>query len=200
MFPILQSQPPFSVLDLPGLFAWYKASDVYGNNTNPASGTHLAIWNDKSTSGFDFTQAVGANQPEFITNQQNGHPGVYFIVPNDMVGPAAFLSHVSSGIYTIYMVMRAFSGDNIPLMAVADDLNNRFNFIVPLSANSSVYIDYGDVIGGNRLIVAEADIFSGTYAHCFQVDTPAINNFRNNTLLGTNNNAGTFTPGVKVPH
>ena len=202
-FPILQSSRIFNpVDDIPGIFAWYHANNVYGNNTNPTTGTAIATWADLTPNGYDFTQGAGAAQPTFTTNLQNDHPGIVFNMASDLVGPNSFLLNLSTT-YTIYIVMKSDTAVNlqeIPLVAVADDLSNRFIFLVPNDGNTSVYMDFGDLFAGSRLVVSEADIYSSPYAHCFEIDPPNMTNYRNNIQKGTNATALSFTPGAKIPH
>lgn len=58
--------------------AWLDGADVTGTGTNPAHGTKLATWVDKTGAAQNATEAVPANQPTFQTGVKNGLPAVYF--------------------------------------------------------------------------------------------------------------------------
>jgi hypothetical protein len=198
MFPILQPQKLFTPFSAPGLFAWYHANNVNGNNTNPVSGSAITSWVDLSLNGYDFNE-TGSNTI-FTENLQNGHPGIVFNTASNLQSVLAFLQKVQPGQFTIYIVMKALTGnDTVPLQAVTDILANRFSLIVPFNVNLNVIMDFGNALGGNRLSVLESNIFSNTFAHCFQINTPTMSLYQNNVLMGTNSGAGTFNPAGKVP-
>lgn len=66
---------PFSPLDLPGLTAWYDASDA--TSFTFSSGSVVSQWNDKSGNGLHLTQATVGNQPA-RTGTQNGRATVVY--------------------------------------------------------------------------------------------------------------------------
>lgn len=189
-------------LSLPGIFAWYNARNLLGDGSVPADNTPVSLWADLSPNGYNFIQGSGANQPVFKTNIQAGNPGVFFNTPKELLGPNSFLQNISTK-YTMYIVMKSInplSGDqDFALIATPDDLSNRFNFLVPLFINTSVYMDFGNVFAGQRVISFEPDIYDVTYAHCFAASPPNLSIFRNGLLEDTIPTAGTFVPGAKIP-
>jgi hypothetical protein len=188
-------------LRAPGYFAEYNAINPNADGTQPSNDDPLQTWKDLSSNHYDFTNPTLANQPLFKTNQQNGNPGIFFSNTKDLIGPAGFLTPIATGVFTLYIVMKVASlTEAVPLFAMPDDFNNRFILVIPLALDVNVYFDFGDVAANKRIKVFEADIYNQAYAHAFQANTPALTIFRNNATFASNNNAGTFTPGVKVPH
>jgi hypothetical protein len=59
---------PFSPLSIANCKLWLDASDTA---TISLSGSSVTQWNDKSTNGFNVTQATGARQPSSGINTQN---------------------------------------------------------------------------------------------------------------------------------
>lgn len=66
-----------SPTDVANLFAWYEA-DSLGVSAGLTNGAAVATWADQSGNRYDVTQATGANQPIFNTNQINGLPALTF--------------------------------------------------------------------------------------------------------------------------
>ena len=61
--------PPFSPSDFSNLELWLDASDTA---TITLSGSAVTQWNDKSASGYTFTQGTAAYRPQSGTRTQNG--------------------------------------------------------------------------------------------------------------------------------
>lgn len=68
----------FQPTQIPGgnLQVWLDAADVNGNGTQPAIGTNVSSWVDKSGNGRNFSQVNAGNQPLFTTYLSN--PAVQF--------------------------------------------------------------------------------------------------------------------------
>lgn len=189
----------FNPLNLPGIFAWYTTKNVLGNGTTPADNTPVSLWADLSPNSYNFSQSIGSNQPIFKRNIQSGNPGILFNSSKELLGPISLLQNITTQ-YTMYFVMQSFASiDAAILFAKPDDLTNRLGLVVPLALNTSVYMDFGNIFSGQRLIVSEPDIYGTTYGHCFTVSSPNMFNYRNNVLMGTNSSGGTFSPGGKTP-
>ena len=63
----------FSPKNVPGLIGWWDAAD---SSTITLNGSTVSQWNDKSTSGFNVSQATAANQPSYVSSSLNGKPGL----------------------------------------------------------------------------------------------------------------------------
>ena len=62
---------------LPGLRVWVTAKDINNNGQQPADGSALATWVNKTGLG-NLTQGTGAKQPTYKTAIVNGRAGVRF--------------------------------------------------------------------------------------------------------------------------
>lgn len=76
---------PFLPNQLTGLVLWLDASDPFANGSLPPNNSSVAQWIDKSKNGNDAIQATTAAKPTFLTNQQNGLPGISFSGTNYML-------------------------------------------------------------------------------------------------------------------
>ncbi len=59
---------------LPGLTAWYDAADPLGTGFQPANGTVISTWADKTSESLNPMIATGS--PTYTTGSQNGLPGI----------------------------------------------------------------------------------------------------------------------------
>jgi hypothetical protein len=69
---------PASAIPSSGLVLWIDATDATGTGTNPASGTALATWADKSGAGHPATQGTATNRPTLVANALGTNPVVRF--------------------------------------------------------------------------------------------------------------------------
>lgn len=69
----------FNPRQIGGNVLWLDANDPNANGTQPANGTSIPVWLDKSLIINNAGQHTGAAQPIFNTNQINGLPGITFI-------------------------------------------------------------------------------------------------------------------------
>jgi hypothetical protein len=53
----------FDPAGIPGLSLWLDAADVNGDGNNPVHGTPVAVWHDKSSAGYDVSQADSSYRP-----------------------------------------------------------------------------------------------------------------------------------------
>ena len=64
----------YSTSYLPGLTAWYDAADPLGTGFQPANGTVISTWADKTSESLNPMIATGS--PTYTTTSQNGLPGI----------------------------------------------------------------------------------------------------------------------------
>ena len=64
----------YSTSYLPGLTAWYDATDPLGTGFQPANGTVISNWADKA--GESLHPMIAVDSPTYTTNSQNGLPGI----------------------------------------------------------------------------------------------------------------------------
>lgn len=179
---------------------WGDGNDPAATGVAPSNGTSISQFTDKSGYARNFFQPAGGLQWTFNTGLQNGLGGLsgsgtqYMEITSD-----ALTSTLGSG-YSQVVVMRQASGvDSAAYWAVPDDTSNRLIGIFR-DADSSVYIDYGDIFSGGRLITSEPGFVGNTYLHGLVVDTgnSELINYRDGVELDTGVLASTFTPGSKT--
>jgi len=87
----------WSPLDLPGLVAWYDASQITGLSDGDPVGT----WSDLSGNSHDATQATAALKPLYKTNLQNG----LAMVRGDGTDDVLLSDSLASNVGTIFAVL-----------------------------------------------------------------------------------------------
>jgi hypothetical protein len=67
------------IFRLPGLTAWWSATNPAGDNIIPANGSSVSPWVNLFNNGLlNGTNGTGANQPTYNTNSSNGYPSLVF--------------------------------------------------------------------------------------------------------------------------
>ncbi|NCI49352.1 choice-of-anchor D domain-containing protein, partial [Sediminibacterium roseum] len=72
-----------------GILMWLDASNIDGDGVagnDPATGTSLGIWKDRSGKGNNATTLAGQNNITYVTNQVNGKPVARFARVSDALG------------------------------------------------------------------------------------------------------------------
>lgn len=72
---LVQAQQPSTIS---GLQLWLDAADVTGTGTNPANGTTVTTWKDKSAQHHDAVQANGQSAGVLASSSINGLPAMHF--------------------------------------------------------------------------------------------------------------------------
>jgi hypothetical protein len=103
----VQAVEAFVPTDISGCQLWLDAAD----DTTISIGTGVSQWDDKSGNARHATQAVGANQPAYITAGKNGLNLVRFDGSNDRLTLPEFLSNPSLSIYIVRKVTTAGDRD-----------------------------------------------------------------------------------------
>lgn len=171
---------PAAVVATPGNVSgctlWLNAAFITGKS----NGDSMSSWDDSSGNGITTTQATGARQPTYQTNQVNGLPGVLF-------GTAA-----NNGMLTNLTVTNPFSVLCVYASVSNSNTSRRLlqgsnNWLLGPYQLSHQYYD-GAFIVGNSVVAGE-----WTYAVITQSSAGAV--FRTNgTQRGTN--ANTTAPGT----
>ena len=86
----------FTLRSIPGLTAWYDATDPLGSGTAPPDGTVLSNWVDKSSNAYTMA-ATGS--PTFNTALQNGRPGISLSGNSDYAPTSYFEVSIPSGTF-----------------------------------------------------------------------------------------------------
>jgi hypothetical protein len=117
---------PFSPANIPGITAWWDASDpstlfdATSGGIAVAAGGEVARLEDKSGNGRHFTQDTSANRPTRKTSEQNGLDVLRLDGTNDQMAIAAdFSAFFSEDAGTAFVVAKAESvttNDDIPYL------------------------------------------------------------------------------------
>ncbi len=73
-----QVNPFFTPTQFSGCAVWLDGADPNGNGIQPANGTLISTWRDKSGNNTNATQATAINQPVYQTELLNGLPTLQF--------------------------------------------------------------------------------------------------------------------------
>jgi len=80
----LQIIPPFSIANISGIQLWFDGRDPAGNGNQPADGSNITVWNDKSGKGYNTNAITGA--PTYsVKNGVVFDGNSYFTLPNDSI-------------------------------------------------------------------------------------------------------------------
>jgi len=82
---------------LPGLTAWYDAADPLGTGFQPANGTVISTWVDKTSESLNPMIATGS--PTYTTGSQNGLPGITISGNSGFNMTNYFQAYVPSGTF-----------------------------------------------------------------------------------------------------
>ena len=101
----IQKRLPFKPTDIGGCQLWLDAADV---TTMILNGTKVTQWNDKSISGYNFTQATSGNKPTYSTASKNSLNTITFTSANStyLLGTASttFMGTNSISVYGVFKI------------------------------------------------------------------------------------------------
>lgn len=184
---VQQETGPFSPDDIANLILWLDATDPANTGVQPANGTALSQWVDKSPEGYVALQAVGAQQPIFTTNVQNGLPCVVFTAASSQTF-LVFPNFECKAQSTMFVaVKQAAAGSNQFIMEQSPD-----------AASNNGFWMYGGSFGACRrntaLVTAStgsASWLGSTFTYFYSIyNGTNLEVFLKNTLAGTGTNAG----------
>lgn len=137
----------FSKTGTSNLRGWFDANDLDGDNIftdNPANGTAVTAWVDKSSSGNNLTQGTAANQP--VYNTGGTYKSINFTF-STTTGQTDFMSFITPGHYapgTAYFVLLATDpGASLVSHILLDDANRSLRFEQYDNTNRIGYTVYG---------------------------------------------------------
>lgn len=126
-----------------GCVAWFDASDVNGDGTNPSNGASVETWKDKSGNGYDATQGTSGARPTYQTNVINSNrPVIRFDGSDDGLRNGTMHGTPAS---TIIAVAKQTAGTNHQRLYAALNDNNIFFG----SGNGNFTTFYGNDAGWN---------------------------------------------------
>jgi hypothetical protein len=185
----------FAPTDLSGLIGWFKADSLALSN-----GAAVATWTDLAPAPHDLSQATGANQPTYNTNQINGLPAVTFDGTNDSLASAAWASPTAGG--TIFAVANVALVDGASHMLALHAATA--NYTTPwcrmmLRVNSANHLEG---IWNAASVVTWAVSESGTATTGWQritltYDQSNVNMLRGDTNVGTKAATGALTSSTQ---
>ena len=156
--------------DLTGLVLWVDAQDVNGTGVQPADGTSITTWTDKSGAGHNLTRQSGT-----ITYQSTGfdgvNPGLRFPLVARMTGANVFGSTYQNQMTVFFVNANDTITNNFVLNLNGTNTGSniadgRFSFHTPWTDNN-VYFDAGACCGTTRLSgpfpnpLTETTLFTG---------------------------------------
>ncbi len=154
-----------------GLVLWADGKDINNTGVQPANGSLITIWADKSGNGNDLL-ASAALAPTYNSTEFDGvNPGLRFINGKKMSAATPFAAVYDDTVSVFFVNANVtltsnfvvnINGDNTSSNAV----DGRFSFHTPW-INNRVYFDAGACCGGTRLqgvfpnAVTETTLFTG---------------------------------------
>ena len=145
--------------DLPGLLFWLDATDINGTGSNPADGTPVATWVDKSSNGFLFNRIDATESPVLQATGFRGLPTVR--VDDTMDGfqaPGTFSS--PSGSYTVFFVGQQIESNIGGFNAYLFDLSGTDRFLFWLNDDNSPGFYYQNAFQGPPAIQDSSEVYA----------------------------------------
>jgi len=137
-----------------GLVFWVDAQDVNGNGAQPANGSTVSTWVDKSGGGNNLTTAAGT-----VTFEETGfdgtNPGLRFPLVARMAAANPFSGNFQDEITVFFVNANVTLTNNFSLTLNGTNqgsniADGRFSFHTPW-VNNQVYFDSGACCGSTRL-------------------------------------------------
>lgn len=202
-----------------GLQLWLDASDVNGTGTNPANGSNITTWTDKSPANRQVTQISNQNAAILNSNQINGKPVMHFTRTTNIKGsvfnvPSLDIRAGSKPAITIFTVYK--QGTNVESQQGIWGCDNGGwdRFFMTIFANNSsdgvvaigpappynVSISGAGVTGVTKLLTAVYDrgvnggstiYYNGTPVQSV-TDNTALTDAQNSFFIGWDGDDNTF--------
>jgi hypothetical protein len=170
----------YSIDSTPSLHLDASILDGSDSANNPANGTSVATWGDRSGNNYDFTEAT--NQPIFRSSLLRGKAGVEFDGSNDILSDSDFFSNADFSAEEATMIVVGIPGRDGSGGFGVNTQDTYFQFVktsnVTNSTDSFGTTDYSANFLSARLSAAALD---STYRQ-----TPTSRPFINACKVGTN--------------
>lgn len=156
--------------DVSGLVFWVDAQDVNGNGIQPANGSSIATWADKSGGGHNLTTAAGTVIFE-AAGFDGVNPGLRFPLIARMAASNPFAGNFQNEMTVFFVNSNVTRTNNFALTLNGTNTGSniadgRFSFHTPWSDNN-LYYDAGACCGSTRLsgpfpnALTETTVFTG---------------------------------------
>ncbi len=149
---------------LPGLQAWYDATDPLGTGVQPANGTVISNWADKA--GESLNPMIAAGSPTFTTGSQNGLPGITVAGNSGMSIPTHYQAQISPG---------TFSAQLDAFVVYKNTSAVTYNALISRSSASVLY--------NAPLDIYDTAIFAGVYPGSFAQAASSFNVYNTATSI-----------------
>lgn len=175
----------FSPLDIPGLLAWFDASDA---STITETSNNVTLWADKSGNGNDVTPPGDPERPETNVQTINGLNAIFFD------GGPKLLEKISLGVtadFTLAMVFHMTAVSQVSDSVFSLNSNEGENDDFQIDANDFIkFFGLFDDVGLNVSVSnAPTDLVGSDVALMYRLEFPGpsgvIDLYRSNTLVDT---------------
>jgi hypothetical protein len=159
---------------------------------NQSDNTVVSTWADRSGNSYNATQATGANQPTFKTNQTGGNAGVDFDGTNDSLVGTFSPTAVPRTVYAVFQgdggsVGADFSGTLFQVPQVTQA--NSYSWIARWGNISSTTYVAGDVYSTNQtLAVTASNVLDPLIGSWTSNSSRTVSFSRNGVALTVNGN------------
>lgn len=170
----------YSIDSTPSLHLDASILDGSDSANNPASGTAVATWGDRSGNNYDFTEAT--NQPIFRSSLLRGQAGVEFDGSNDILSDSDFFSNADFSAEEATMIVVGIPGRDGSGGFGVNTQDTYFQFVKTSNVANSTDAFGGTDYSGNFLSARlNAEALDSTYRQ-----TPTSRPFINACKVGTN--------------
>ena len=132
--------------DLPDLVFWVDANDVTGTGMQPANGSTVTTWVDKSSSGNNLS-TVGGTVTFESTGFDGTNPGLRFPVSSRMAAPNPFAGNFQNEMTMFFVSANVSATNNFAFTLNGTNTSSniadgRFSFHTPWASNNNICLLY----------------------------------------------------------
>ncbi len=162
--------------DLSNLVFWVDGQDINGTGIQPADGSVVTTWVDKSTGGNNLTTAAGTVTYE-ATGFDGINPGLRFPLIARMAAAKPFASDYQNEMTVFFVNANVTATTNFSVNLNGtntgnNSTNGRFSFHTPWGTTGLVYFDGGGCCGSTRLSGASPNALTETTLYTGLNDEP----------------------------
>ena len=200
---IASSKASFSPLNLPNLKAWYDASDL----STITGGSAVSQWNDKSSNGFDLSQATSTKKPSSGTRTLNGLNTIDYDGTNDFLQAATasdwtFLSNsAASTAFVVYILDDLNANAWLVTHSIGTSIGYSAYYnggLFAFVSNNSADVLYNDTgqttTTGNHYAYWLTDPANATAANRSEIYIDGVLKNKNNTATATASSSAPLRP------
>ena len=180
----------FTPKSIPGLTAWYDATDPLGSGTAPSDGTPISTWYDKSDMAYNM---LANGSPTFNTALQNSLPGVRLTGNTGYYANCFFHANIPPGTFASELdafVVYKSSNSNAYNLLITRTMENQLGIFTMYNSNILL-------VDENYQLTSTYDVYNSNTS-LFNINISLSNSMPSPFTLYTNGNPVTLSAPVTL--